>query len=140
MDPVDFRLMNLVNDGEPTALGDVFVENRASATLRAAIEASGYSSAKGNGVGRGVSIGERPPGGGKINSQVTLEADGSVVITTPLFEQGAGAYTVLQQVVAEDMGLPADAVRIEIADTGLFDMDPGRGRQSRHEPRDRRHP
>ena len=127
MDPVDFRLMNLVNDGEPTALGDVFVENRASATLRAAIEASGYSSAKGNGVGRGVSIGERPPGGGKINSQVTLEADGSVVITTPLFEQGAGAYTVLQQVVAEDMGLPADAVRIEIADTGLFDMDQGVG-------------
>ncbi len=127
MDPVDFRLMNLVNDGEPTALGDVFVENRASATLRAAIDASGYSSAKGNGVGRGVSIGERPPGGGKINSQVTLEADGSVVITTPLFEQGAGAYTVLQQVVAEDMGLPADAVRIEIADTGLFDMDQGVG-------------
>ncbi len=127
MDPVDFRLMNLVNDGEPTALGDVFVENRAAATLRAAIEASGYSSAKSNGVGRGVSIGERPPGGGKINSQVTLEADGSVVITTPLFEQGAGAYTVLQQVVAEDMGLPADSVRIEIADTGLFDMDQGVG-------------
>ena len=127
MDPVDFRLMNLVNDGEPTALGDVFVENRASATLRAAIEASGYSSAKGKGVGRGVSVGERPPGGGRINSQITLEADGSVVITTPLFEQGAGAYTVLQQVVAEDMGLPADAVRIEIADTGLFDMDQGVG-------------
>ena len=127
MDPVDFRLMNLVNDGEPTALGDVFVENRASATLSAAIEASGYSSAKGKGVGRGVSIGERPPGGGRINSQVTLEADGSVVITTPLFEQGAGAYTVLQQVVAEDMGLPADSVRIEIADTGLFDMDQGVG-------------
>ena len=127
MDPVDFRLMNLVNDGEPTALGDVFVENRASDTLRAAIEASGYSSAKGKGVGRGVSVGERPPGGGRINSQITLEADGSVVITTPLFEQGAGAYTVLQQVVAEDMGLPADAVRIEIADTGLFDMDQGVG-------------
>ncbi len=127
MDPVDFRLMNLVNDGEPTALGDVFVENRAAATLRAAIEASGYGGAKSNGVGRGVSIGERPPGGGRINSQVTLEADGSVVITTPLFEQGAGAYTVLQQVVAEDMGLPADAVRIEIADTGLFDMDQGVG-------------
>ena len=127
MDPVDFRLMNLVNDGEPTALGDVFVENRASDTLRAAIEASGYSSAKGKGVGRGVSVGERPPGGGRINSQITLEADGSVVITTPLFEQGAGAYTVLQQVVAEDMGLAADAVRIEIADTGLFDMDQGVG-------------
>ncbi len=127
MDPVDFRLMNLVEDGEPTALGDVFVENRAAAALRAALEASGYSSPKSAGVGRGVSVGERPPGGGRINSQVSLEADGSVVVTTPLFEQGAGAYTVLQQVVAEDMGLPADGVRIVVADTGLFDMDQGVG-------------
>ena len=127
MDPVEFRLMNLVGDGEPTALGDVFVENKASDALKAAIDASGYSSPKSKGVGRGVSVGERPPGGGRINSQISLESDGSVVITTPLFEQGAGAYTVLQQVVAEDMGLPADAVRIEIADTGLFDMDQGVG-------------
>ena len=127
MDPVEFRLMNLVDDGEPTALGDVFVENKAGAALKEAVVASGYSSPKGSRTGRGVSVGERPPGGGKINSQISLEADGSVVITTPLFEQGAGAYTVLQQVVAEDMGLPAEAVRIEIADTGLFDMDQGVG-------------
>ena len=127
MDPVQFRLMNLVSDGEPTALGDVFVENRAAATLEVAVESAGYGQPKAPGVGRGVSVGERPPGGGRVNSQVSLEADGSVVITTPLFEQGAGAYTVLQQVVAEDMGLPADAVRIEVADTGLFDMDQGVG-------------
>lgn len=127
MDPVEFRLMNFVEDGEPTALGDVFVENRAAAALEAAVDASGYREPKAAGVGRGVSVGERPPGGGRINSQVSLEADGSVVITTPLFEQGAGAYTVLQQVVAEDMGLPADGVRIVVADTGLFDMDQGVG-------------
>ena len=127
MDPVQFRLMNLVEDGEPTALGDVFVENRAAEALEAAVETSGYNAPKAHGVGRGVSVGERPPGGGRINSQVSMEADGSVLITTPLFEQGAGAYTVLQQVVAEDLGLPADAVRMVVADTGLFDMDQGVG-------------
>ena len=127
MDPVQFRLMNLVEDGEPTALGDVFVENRAAEALSAAVEASGYDTPKAPGVGRGVSVGERPPGGGRINSQVSLEADGSALITTPLFEQGAGAYTVLQQVVAQDLGLPADSVRMVVADTGLFDMDQGVG-------------
>ena len=127
MDAVAFRLMNLVEDGEPTALGDVFVENRAAEALEVAVEASGYSGPKASGVGRGVSVGERPPGGGRINSQVSMEADGSVLITTPLFEQGAGAYTVLQQVVAEDLGLPADAVRMVVADTGMFDMDQGVG-------------
>ena len=127
MDPVQFRLMNLVEDGEPTALGDVFVENRAAEALEVAVEASGYNAPKASGVGRGVSVGERPPGGGRINSQVSMEADGSVLITTPLFEQGAGAYTVLQQVVAEDLGLPADAVRMVVADTGLFDNDQGVG-------------
>ena len=127
MDAVAFRLMNLVEDGEPTALGDVFVENRAAEALEVAVEASGYRGPKASGVGRGVSVGERPPGGGRINSQVSMEADGSVLITTPLFEQGAGAYTVLQQVVAEDLGLPADAVRMVVADTGMFDMDQGVG-------------
>ena len=127
MDAVAFRLMNLVEDGEPTALGDVFVENRAAEALEVAVEASGYAQPKASGVGRGVSVGERPPGGGRINSQVSMEADGSVLITTPLFEQGAGAYTVLQQVVAEDLGLPADAVRMVVADTGMFDMDQGVG-------------
>ena len=43
IDPTEFRLMNLVADREPTALGHVFEQNRADETVRAAIEAAAYN-------------------------------------------------------------------------------------------------
>jgi CO/xanthine dehydrogenase Mo-binding subunit len=132
IDPVEFRLMNLAGDGEATALGHVFPENRARQTLRAAVEASGYNTPKpaansGWLYGRAVAIGERSPGGGQNNAQVTMEEDGSVSLQTPLFDQGAGGVTLLQQMVAESMGLPAERVRVEVQETGLFEMDSGIG-------------
>ena len=124
--------MNLAGDGEATALGHVFPENRAADTLRAAIGASGYSEPKPEATsgwlyGRAVAIGERSPGGGQNNAQVTLEQDGAVSLQTPLFDQGAGGVTVLQQMVAERMGLPAERVRVEVQATGMFEMDSGIG-------------
>ena len=132
IDPVEFRLMNLAGDGEATALGHVFPENRAADTLRAAIGASGYNEPKPEApsgwlYGRAVAIGERSPGGGQNNAQVTLEQDGAVSLQTPLFDQGAGGVTVLQQMVAERMGLPAERVRVEVQATGMFEMDSGIG-------------
>ena len=132
MDPVEFRLANLAGDGEPIGLGEVFVENRSVETLRAAIAASGYDAPKPNGgssllYGRGVAVGDRPPGGGQSNAQVTMEPDGSVSLQTGLFDQGAGAATVVQQIVAETMGLPTERVRVEVQQTGFFDMDTGVG-------------
>ena len=132
MDPVEFRLMNLVGDGEAIALGEVFVENRSAETVRAALEASGYYSPtpgadSGLLYGRALAIGERAPGGGINNAQVTLHADGMVSLQTPLFDQGSGAVTIQQQVVAESMGLPVDRVRVEVQDTGLFENDSGIG-------------
>ena len=132
IDPVEFRAMNLVDGGEPVALGHVFVENRSKETLRAAVASSGYDTAKpspGDGLlyGRGVAIGERTPGGGQNNAQVTMHEDGSVSLQTPLFDQGSGGVTVLRQMVAETMGLPTERVRVEVMETGLFEMDSGIG-------------
>jgi len=132
MDPVEFRLMNFVGDGEPSALGHTFIENRSGETLRAAVAESGYRSPKPEAsarvkYGRAVAVGERAPGGGMNNAQISLNADGTVSVQTPLFDQGAGATTVTQQVVAETMGLPVDMVHIEVHATGLFDNDSGIG-------------
>ena len=132
INPAEFRMMNLVDGGEPVALGEVYVENRSKETLRAAMSSSGYNSAKpasadGLLYGRGVAIGERTPGGGQNNAQVTMHEDGSVSLQTPLFDQGAGAVTALRQMVAETMGLPTERVRVEVQETGMFEMDSGIG-------------
>ena len=119
MDPVDIRMKNFVADGEANAIGEVRTENRVAETLHAAVEAAGYGKAKPAHVGRGVAVGERAAGTGRSSAVVSLEVDGSVVITTPFFEQGAGAYTVLQQVAAESMGLSAERVQLRVAETGL---------------------
>lgn len=127
MDPVDLRMKNFVADGEANAIGEVLTENRVAETLHAAVEAAGYGKAKPAHVGRGVAVGERAAGTGRSSAVVSLEVDGSVVITTPFFEQGAGAYTMLQQVAAESMGLPAERVQLRVAETGLVDADAGVG-------------
>jgi len=131
IDPVDFRMMNLAEGGEPVALGEVYIENRSKEVLRAAVESSSYATkreaADGLLYGRGVAIGERAPGGGQNNAQVTMHEDGSVSLQTPLFDQGAGSVTVLRQMVAETMGLPTERVRVEVMETGMFEMDSGIG-------------
>ncbi|MDA1036141.1 MAG: molybdopterin-dependent oxidoreductase, partial [Chloroflexi bacterium] len=132
IDPAEFRMMNLADGGEPVALGEIYVENRSKETLRAALASSNYNNAKPKAAdgllyGRGVAIGERTPGGGQNNAQVTMHEDGSVSLQTPLFEQGAGAVTALRQMVAETMGLPTERVRVEVQETGLFEMDSGIG-------------
>jgi CO/xanthine dehydrogenase Mo-binding subunit len=132
LDPAAYRMAQLAAGGEPIALGEVYEENRSKETLQKAIDASGYTNPKpaapdGMLYGRGFAIGERAPGGGQNNAQVTMHRDGTVSLETPLFDNGAGGVTVLQQMVAETMGLRTDEVHVNIMETGIFEMDSGTG-------------
>ncbi len=127
MDPLAFRLKNLVSEGEEAALGQTLELVRVKETLTAAAEAAGYDLPKGSAVGRGMAIGDHPPGGGQGNARLSLHPDGSVVLSTPIFDQGAGTYTTLRQVIAEELDLPPERVRIEVLDTGAVESDSGLG-------------
>src|SRR3990172_1426291 len=125
MDPVAFRMKNLVEEGEETAFGVRFEGVRAKETLGAAVEAVGYGRPKGANVGRGVAVGERPAGGGGATAAVTFRADGRVVLGTPIFDQGTGVYTLLRQVVAEELGLPPERIEVEVWNTDAVPNDSG---------------
>jgi CO/xanthine dehydrogenase Mo-binding subunit len=127
MDPVAFRLHNLVVEGDETAFGEHLQEVRARETLQAAAEAAGYGTPKAANVGRGVGIGDRGPGGGQGSSQVTLRPDGSVLVHTPIFDQGTGTYTTLRQVVSEELGVDPAAVQVEVWNTDAVSIDSGIG-------------
>jgi CO/xanthine dehydrogenase Mo-binding subunit len=65
-------------------------------------------------------------GGGtyKVSSAaVKMNADGSVVLLTGTVEVGQGARTALSQVVAEELGLPFDAVNVAQLDTDVTPYD-----------------
>jgi CO/xanthine dehydrogenase Mo-binding subunit len=125
MDPVAFRLKNLMVEGEETAFGEHLEHVRAIETLQKAVEAAGYESPKARNVGRGVAIGERGTGGGEGTSEITLHPDGTVEIGTPIFDQGTGTYTTLTQVVGEELGVPAERIVIKVWDTDVIPSDAG---------------
>jgi CO/xanthine dehydrogenase Mo-binding subunit len=127
IDPLDFRLKNLIlTEGEmPT--GTRYQGIRAKETLEAAVNTAGYRSPKAAHIGRGIAIGERPPAGGESHAAVTLRPDGSVIVHTPIFEPGTGTYTILRQIVAEELQLPPESIRVEVWDTDAVPFDTGVG-------------
>ena len=131
MAPVELRRKNLVIEGEEDSLGSVFQEVRSIETLDAALTAAGYGTPRPDegrvAYGRGVAIGERVQAGGETHAGVTLNADGSVVVHTSVFEQGTGSYTVMQQIVAEELRMPVERVRVAVWDTASTDFDSGIG-------------
>lgn len=127
IDPLRFRLHNLVEDGDETAWGEQFEHIRLRETLVAAAEAAGYDRPKAPLVGRGIAIGDHGAGGGIGNAEVVLHPGGSIVLGTAIFDQGTGTYTTLQQVVAGQFRAPTDRVSIEVWDTDGTDDDSGIG-------------
>jgi CO/xanthine dehydrogenase Mo-binding subunit len=125
IDPLAFRVKNLIFDGEETASGERFEHVRVHETLQAAAEAAGYHQPKPPYVGRGIAIGDRPAGGGQATAAITLQPDGRVILGTPIFDQGTGTYTTLCQVVAEELRVPLEHIQVEIWDTDALPFDSG---------------
>jgi CO/xanthine dehydrogenase Mo-binding subunit len=134
MDPVKFRLKNLLVEGDETLTGSHYLGIKAKETLNAAVKAAGYDMPKPKNVGRGVAMGYRGPGGGNTAMKISLNADGSMVIHTGLFEQGTGTYTTLRQITAEELNCDPDKIHIDTLDTDLgvsFDSGIGGSRGTR---------
>jgi CO/xanthine dehydrogenase Mo-binding subunit len=127
VDPLEFRLQNLIEEGEETPTGTRYQSIRAKETLESAVNASGYRTAKAPHIGRGIAISERPPAGGESHAAVTLNPDGSVVVHTSIFEPGTGTYTVLRQIVAEELHLPLGSIQVQVWDTDGVPFDTGVG-------------
>ncbi len=117
MDPVEFRLKNLMEEGDETLTGGHYQGIKAKGTLTAVVKAAGYKSPKPANVGRGVAMGYRAPGGGNTSLKISLNPDGSIVIQTALFEQGTGTYTTLRQITAEELCCDPDYIQIEVLDS-----------------------
>ena len=126
-DPLDFRLQNLIETGAETPIGTRYQGIRAQETLEAAVVAAGYRTPKAPNVGRGIAMGERPPAGGESHAAVTLNPDGSVLVHTSIFEPGTGTYTILRQIVAEELQVPLQSIQVQVWDTDGVPFDTGVG-------------
>lgn len=126
MDPAEFRLKNLIGEGEEDAIGQRLKSVRFREVLQAALDAAGWKRPKpGPNYGRGVALFGRHISGGETGVILTAERDGAFTLLSPTFDQGTGTHTILQQLVAEEMGVPIQQVRVVIGDTDSAPYDSG---------------
>jgi len=129
MDPAEFRMINLVGEGEENALGKTWSGVKAKETLQAALDAAGWNRPKRPNFGRGVAMYERGTGAGKVWVNLTAEPDGTFTVFTVAGDQGTGLQTVLCQTVANEMAVPYERVRCRIGSTAdvSYSVDVGFG-------------
>jgi len=117
-----------LQDGDKLPGGRAVDHVRVRETLLAAAKKVGWGKNKPKNVGRGIGVALRHVGGsGKASVELSLAENGRVRILTAVPDIGTGTHTLLQQIAAEVLTLPAGAVLIEIGDTETFESDAAPG-------------
>jgi len=133
LDPVRFRQKNFMHDGDIDPTGEEISYIRTDETLKRALDDSGYNKPKGKNIGRGLGLVQWTPAGGIGTVALTLDHKGVVTIASAMADQGAGTYTVLSEIVAEELKIPLSQVRFQQLNTrdGVKDTGVGGSRATR---------
>ncbi len=127
MDPIKFRRKNLMHDGDIDPTGEEIHYIKTDETLKKALEDSGYHRPKPKHVGRGVGVVQWTASGGIGTVAITLDEKGVATISSAMADQGAGTYTVLSEIVAEELKIPLSQIKVRQLDTAQGTKDTGVG-------------
>ena len=117
MDPLEFRLLNGVKEGDRRIDGAAFHRIGYLETLQAAKESDHYNAPlSGPNRGRGVAGGFWFNYGGKSSASASVNNDGTVNLLEGSVDIG-GSRTSLAMQLAETLGISAEDVRPVVADT-----------------------
>lgn len=124
LDPIAFRLKNLLRRGELYAEGDTPIDTDFGDVLRRLAADIGWGEPLPPWRGRGVAVSFKASQAPTESSAlVRLHADGSASVFCATAEMGQGATSVLAQVAAEELGLPLADVIVHTPDTALAPFD-----------------
>jgi len=125
LDPAEFRRMNLMHDGDTSPLGHVIPHVKATETLTQALNESGYGRAKGKNVGRGCAVADWVSKGGESYALLRVDADGKITLSSAVTDTGPGVFTIMRQVVGEELKVPLDSIETEMLDSSKVIKDTG---------------
>jgi CO/xanthine dehydrogenase Mo-binding subunit len=128
IDPADFRLRNIAQEGDSLLTTQPFLAVRAKETLLSALEASKYSEKKNNmGQNQGIGIATSLVLTGLLSSSaiVRVNEDATVSVITSVTDIGTGTHTVLGQIVSEKLGIPFENVTVACMDSDTSPYDTG---------------
>lgn len=127
IDPLEFRRRNALRPGDLDVLGEHWTDPLAPAVLEKLGELSRWGAPLPAGHGRGMSFCARHVGRGKTSVILDVGTDGTVTLLTGVPDQGGGALTMIQRVVAAELGLPLGSVHVRRGTTAEAPIDPGVG-------------
>ena len=142
LDPLEFRILNALEVGQPTVTGQVFADGmgfkRCLEALRprwraARTEAGAFNAAAAGPIRRGVGVAGMWYGCGNTSLsnpstiRVGLRPDGRVALFQGAVDIGQGSNTVISQIFAEALGVSIASLELLGADT---DMTPDCGKTS----------
>jgi len=126
IDPLQLRLRNAVEEGDLGPAGEVLSAVSVKECLRHAAEAIGWHDRRpGPGRGKGIACSWWMTTGGSSGGFLKLNVDGTVALTSGAVELGTGALTGAAQILAEELGLDLEDVRIAQVDTQNVPYDYG---------------
>src|SRR5918995_4087369 len=134
VDPVEFRMRNLLNRGEALKAGATPIDADLRQGTKIAADGVSWTArskkmGKGRGIGVGVSDSEAMPVSVAL---VRLLADGSIILLAGTNQLGQGARTILSQIVAHELDVPLEVVSMRGTDTLAtpFDRSTGASRST----------
>lgn len=133
MDPLEFRLKNLLHNGDVVPSGHGILQNSG---LEPCIDLARQWMSReigplGPNQGVGVALGlwalHPNPSGVESAATVKIDVDGSVVVLSGIADQGGGQWSMVAQVASEVLGVPVEKVSVIAADTEGTPPDTGTG-------------
>jgi CO/xanthine dehydrogenase Mo-binding subunit len=125
MDPAEYRRKNFMHDGDRFPIGESIAHVKVTEALEKALEVSGYRRPKAKNVGRGCAVGNWVSKGGESYAFVKIDETGEVILSTAVTDTGPGAYTVMRQIISQELDVPLESIRMEIVDTTRVIKDTG---------------
>jgi CO/xanthine dehydrogenase Mo-binding subunit len=127
MDPFELRMLNAAAPGDFDLEGNPFARPRAREVLGTLREAMGWDKPLAEGHGRGIALTTRHIAGGKTSMIVTAYPDGHLTVDTGAVEPGVGQFTVIQRVLAVELGIDPGRISVSRGNTTDAPYDPGIG-------------
>lgn len=131
MDPLAFRLKNLLVDGQPFATGETMHDVHFVECLQACadklgwdrpLDRSGETAVRKRGRGLGVMMKSTIPTS-RSECRLQLNDQGQLTLFTSTVEMGQGAHTALAQIAAEAMAMSFEMVAVVGPDTAQTPFD-----------------
>jgi CO/xanthine dehydrogenase Mo-binding subunit len=128
LDAIQIRARNLLTPGESVRPGGKPLDADLIGDVKKAATGLDWDSPKPANVGRGVGVGLLAAGAHPVSTAFArMEADGTITLYVSSTEVGQGARTVFSQIVAEELALPVDRVKVVGGDTRVTPYDRSTG-------------